>query len=139
MLLPTPRVEGFDAGGDGHLSLRAMAYRGLLPTPNARYRSGHATALGPEGQKQQRGLREVARAGLIPTPTVKGNYNRAGCSPTSGDGLATAMGGTLNPCFVEAIMGMPEGWTDVPLPVTAPPAKKPLATPSSRKPRKKRG
>ena len=26
---------------------------------------------------------------LCPTPTVHGNYNRAGASPTSGDGLAT--------------------------------------------------
>jgi hypothetical protein len=26
---------------------------------------------------------------MIPTPTINGNYNRAGLSPTSGDGLAT--------------------------------------------------
>jgi hypothetical protein len=46
------------------------------------------------------------------TPTVKGNYNRVGCSPTSGDGLATQVGGTLNPTWVEWLMGYPLGWTD---------------------------
>jgi hypothetical protein len=30
-------------------------------------------------------------SGLWPTPTVNGNYNRKGLSPTSGDGLATAV------------------------------------------------
>ncbi len=31
----------------------------------------------------------------VPTPTVCGNYNRKGASPTSGDGLATAIGRLL--------------------------------------------
>jgi len=85
-----------------------------------------------------------------PTPTVCGNYNRKGASPTSGDGLATAVlkcatptardwrsgkasqatmernsrplseqiGGSLNPPWVEWLMGWPLGWTDL----------KPLAT-----------
>jgi hypothetical protein len=85
-----------------------------------------------------------------PTPTVCGNYNRKGASPTSGDGLATAVlkcatptardwrsgkasqatmernsrplseqiGGSLNPTWVEWLMGWPLGWTDL----------KPLAT-----------
>jgi len=30
-------------------------------------------------------------SGLLPTPTVCGNYNRKGASPTSGDGLITAL------------------------------------------------
>ena len=85
-----------------------------------------------------------------PTPTVCGNYNRKGASPSSGDGLATAVqrwptpstiginggshsrqaalklgatsaelnGGSLNPTWVEWLMGWPLGWTDL----------KPLAT-----------
>ena len=123
-------------------------------------------------------------SGLWPTPTVCGNYNRKGASPTSGDGLATAVknwptptaslgtkggrvtprksreggtlieavssrtfatptardwrsgkaseatmernsrplsqqiGGSLNPTWVEWLMGWPLGWTDL----------KPLAT-----------
>jgi hypothetical protein len=87
-----------------------------------------------------------------PTPTVCGNYNRKGASATSGDGLATAVyqtpvarmwkdngtnpselernsptlamqaGGSLNPTWVEWLMGWPLGWTDL----------KPLATDKSR-------
>jgi hypothetical protein len=85
---------------------------------------------------------------LWPTPTVCGNYNRKGASASSGDGLATAVtkfqtpntngmdggsnsrkatlrrgqevltGGSLNPTWVEWLMGWPLGWTDL----------KPLAT-----------
>ena len=55
---------------------------------------------------------------LWPTPTVCGNYNRKGASKTSGDGLATVAGGSLNPNWTEWLMGWPVGWTDL----------KPLAT-----------
>ena len=80
-----------------------------------------------------------------PTPTVCGNYNRAGLTAKSGDGLATAVtkcatptardwrsgkaseetharnsrplseqiGGSLNPTWVEWLMGWPLGWTDL--------------------------
>jgi hypothetical protein len=48
---------------------------------------------------------------------------RKGSSPTSGDGLATQVGGKLNPTWVEWLMGFPLGWTDL----------EPSATPSSRK------
>jgi hypothetical protein len=47
------------------------------------------------------------------TPTVCGNYNRKGASKTSGDGLATQVGGKLNPEWVEWLMGWPLGWTDL--------------------------
>lgn len=78
----------------------------------------------------------------VPTPTVHGNYNRKGASRNSGNGLATwvkhvptptchdrkgklgaknatggpcltmVVGGTLNPKWVEWLMGWPLGWTD---------------------------
>lgn len=142
--LPTPKASDSKHAGrtnsaGSHRSVAGMAMYGLLPTLSASYRSGHPVPVGPHGQKWQVGLQELARAGLITTPTVHGNYNRKGASPASGDGLATAMGGRLNPCFVEAIMGFPVGWTDVPLPANALPAKKPSATPSSRRPRKRPG
>ena len=62
-----------------------------------------------------------------PTPTVCGNYNRKGASPTSGDGLDTAVKacgsqGRLNPEWVECLMGFPIGWTDG-LPTEAKPNK----------------
>jgi len=50
---------------------------------------------------------------MWPTPTVCGNYNRKGASATSGDGLATVVGGKLNPTWVEWLMGWPLGWTDL--------------------------
>ena len=46
-----------------------------------------------------------------PTPTVHGNYNRKGLSKTSGDGLQTAVGGRLNPTWVEWLMMWPSGHT----------------------------
>ena len=55
-----------------------------------------------------------------PTPTVCGNHNRKGASKTSGDGLATsvkmvdpARSGSLNPNWVEWLMGYPTGFTDL--------------------------
>jgi hypothetical protein len=47
------------------------------------------------------------------TPTVKGNYNRKGASKKAGDGLATQVGGQLNPRWVEWLMGWPIGWTSL--------------------------
>ena len=40
-------------------------------------------------------------SGLWPTPTVKGNYNRAGLSAKSGDGLATAVAKFPTPCSTD--------------------------------------
>jgi len=47
----------------------------------------------PSGLKELRSLITNAFDALsrLPTPTVCGNYNRKGASPTSGDGLATAL------------------------------------------------
>jgi hypothetical protein len=100
------------------------------------------------GKWNSRGEPKLSAQVLIrqwPTPTVCGNYNRKGASPTSGDGLATAVlkcatptardwrsgkasqatmernsrplseqiGGSLNPTWVEWLMGWPLGWTDL--------------------------
>jgi len=66
----------------------------------------------------------MAKTGQWPTPTVSGNYNRASYKGRSGDGLATAVScslaasdtskpGSLNPAWVEWLMGFPDGWTDL--------------------------
>jgi hypothetical protein len=90
------------------------------------------------------GMPLTIAAQLWPTPTVKGGYNRKGLSEKSGDGLDTAVkqwptpthrdwksginhscwdnaqplsetvGGLLNPPWVERLMGLPEGWTELP-------------------------
>ena len=82
----------------------------LLPTPSAcSYGSNKGGAAGRAG-KERPSLETMARTQWA-TPTVKGNYNRAGASATSGDGLATQVGGQLNPTWVEWLMGLPLGWT----------------------------
>lgn len=70
---------------------------------------GHVTGAG----KPKRSLGADPLAVILPTLTVCGNYNRKGASATSGDGLATAVGGRLNPTWCEWFMGFPLGWTDV--------------------------
>ncbi len=90
---------------------------GFWPTPHGMCCPNKRQA-GPSGN-------ELGRAvNLWPTPTTeKGLYNRKGASEKSGDGLATAVrrqdGGTptrpmtLNPAWVEWLMGWPIGWTDL--------------------------
>ena len=100
LLLPTPVASPYGSSQGGangrvgkvRLSLTTMAKRGLLPTPMvSRSDLTHDTI----------SLHGAARLGLLPTPTVTGNNNRKGASPNSGDGLATVMGGPLNPQFTE--------------------------------------
>lgn len=134
--LPTPTASsgGYNVGGgSGRVgkerpSLATMARRGLLPTPlaSAGQRGGrHVDARGREGGPS---LSAICHRGLLATPTVAGNYNRAGASDSSGDGLATQMGGALNPRFLEWMMGLPDDWT----------ASAYAATPSSRNKRRSR-
>jgi hypothetical protein len=96
----------------GYLSSRVIeAHRGLLPTPmgSAGTRGGrHIDAASREGGPS---LAALAHRGLLATPTLHGNYNRTGASENSGDGLATQMGGRLNPQFLEWMMGLPTDWT----------------------------
>jgi len=109
-----------------------------LPTPTATNYGTNQT--NSPNSKVRPSLQTLAKNHLIPTPTVCGNYNRKGASKNSGDGLATwasklptpmardwkrkggamrnsldlpgTMGGSLNPEFVEEIMGYPIGWTE---------------------------
>jgi hypothetical protein len=150
----------------------------LLPTPSASHcETRPAKTWNPKSQSG-RSLGCMAATGMWPTPTVCGNYNKAGLSAKSGDGLATAVknwptptatlgtkggrvtpqksreggtlieavssrmfatptardwrsgkaseathaknsrplseqiGGSLNPTWVEWLMGWPLGWTD---------------------------
>lgn len=95
----------------------------LWPTPNAtdgskapKFHKGGNPSL-PCAVEIQAGLRlETGEKIKWPTPTVNGNRNRKGSSAKSGDGLTTAVkklenGGSLNPEFVEWLMGWPIGWT----------------------------
>lgn len=63
----------------------------LLPTPSASsYGTNQGGAAGRVG-KVRPSLRTMFAKSLWPMPTAKGNYNKAGLSPTSGDGLVTAL------------------------------------------------
>lgn len=71
---------------------------GYLPTPRANESAtgdcNHKPACHPACKPT---LTFLARKGLIPTPTQDGNYNRAGASAKSGDGLATAIARLMLP------------------------------------------
>ena len=87
---------------------------GALPTLTAtEYGSCQGGAMGREGQKNRPSLQTMARNGILPTLTVYGNYNRAGVSATSGNGLATVIGGNLSPMWSEWFMGFPMGFTEL--------------------------
>jgi len=114
----------------------------LWPTPQARdHRMGMTSRVGDPARHGGWNLPDWIA--MWPTPTIDGNYNRKGASAKSGDGLATAVamwptptgqdasnnagnsqyernslplnavGGALNPTWVEWLMGYPSGWTDL--------------------------
>jgi hypothetical protein len=98
----------------------------LLPTLTASSYGSTNNRRRPDGSeyrtKGKLSLQSMARRGalsalpLLPTLTVKGNYNKQGLAPRSGDGLATALqrighGGPLNPMWLEWFMGWPIGAT----------------------------
>ena len=110
-MLPTPLVtDAPDHGGPpnknthnrqwgGANSLGQMAKQGLWPTPQYHdARPGHPERVLRKGPGGMRNLCDDVT--MWPTPTVNGNHNRKGASPTSGDGLATAV--TMFPTPVAA-------------------------------------
>jgi hypothetical protein len=86
-LLPTPVATEYTQNQNAGLNAKVrptligMARYGRWPTPR--------NNTGPSMDAKHLSLDGAVR--LWPTPTVDGNYNRAGLSPTSGDGLATAV------------------------------------------------
>jgi len=63
--------------------------------------------------KNKHAMKLIQAVRMFPTPhatcsTGPGTQGRQG-----GENLQTAIGGTLNPTFVEWLMGYPEGWTDL--------------------------
>jgi hypothetical protein len=104
-VFPTPRVGGRNSTG------RRMSVDGYVktfPTPQASDAKRTGTHLA-EWERDSPNLPAFVQ--MFPTPTVNGNNNRKGVSKTSGDGVATRVGGMLNPAFVEFLMGVPIGFT----------------------------
>lgn len=97
---------------------------GSLPTPSATsYGSNQGGGAGRVGPVRH-SLESMARNNLWPTPHANCSTG-AGQAPNKqgGENLQTAVGGSLNPTWVEWLMGFPLGYTDL----------WPSATPSSRK------
>lgn len=119
-LLPTPSAssygtnQGGAAGRVGKIrpSLETMARKALWPTPAASDYKG--SVIGETLDKRRsmsRGVRlpeQVAR--LMPTPRVCSGLRSSGMNRTE---LTTQQGvpGSLNPEWVEWLMGFPVGWT----------------------------
>lgn len=137
-LWPTPNVpnggrtmseedalrKGRTAKGKRQVGLESAVK--FWPTPRSSPNENRQTRPTASQQAGKHGMNLATAVNLWATPTVHGNTNRVGVSPTSGNGLATQVGGSLNPNWVEWLMGYPIGWTDL----------KGSETPSSRKSRR---
>lgn len=117
-LWPTPRASmwhGGDILAQIHGTPSAMrrfpsGARTMWPTPTARdWKDGTATSCAnvPVNSVLGRAVH------IWPTPTVEGNHNRAGLSAKSGDGLQTAVNGSLSPEWVSVLMGFPPKHTEI--------------------------
>lgn len=140
-LWPTPRTcDGTKAGRTPTAFVLARAATGkanlaervqLWPTPSARDWKGAPSS--PDTLPgNSRPLNEVVRQRMWPTPQARDSHNRAGQASryeiekrwNLQDCLASrGERGSLNPTWVEWLMGFPLGWT----------ALEPSETPSSRK------
>jgi len=103
--LPTPAAKGggynqsASAQATVRPSLEMMARHNLWPTPGAfDARNTNTPEMWFQRQARNPNMSRASRPTALsvavqmwPTPSVKGNYNRKGASPTSGDGLATAV------------------------------------------------
>ena len=101
---PLPKSERHTLENDGSV---------LLPTPTTVDTGALFNRSKSAGAKKRPTLGAMAKHSLWPTPTVCGNYNQAGLSKHSGNGLATEVGGALNPMWIEWLMGFPLGWTEL--------------------------
>jgi len=89
---------------------------GYLPTPSASsYGTNKGGAAGRTG-KERPSLQTMAKTGVWPAPTCHDRKGKTGAirgkNAKGGPTLTQAVGGTLNPNWVEWLMGWPIGWTD---------------------------
>jgi hypothetical protein len=95
---------------------------GLLPTPVAKDDGktfeAHMAMKERMGRNTCSSLAVMARSGMWPTPASRDHrypnarsYQERG-GGTKGEQLPNAVGGALNPTWVEWLMGLPLGWTD---------------------------
>ncbi len=115
-LWPTPRRTDADRGGRGDL---IQAVRGntnshfkLWPTPHGFSKDGKSN--GPSGNELGRAVNlSLTRDGLFTTPTAGDTGHRKAKYAQGGTALSAQVGGSLNPTWVEWLMGWCLGWTDL--------------------------
>lgn len=123
-LWPTPRTEGFDAGGHRGSPDSLHAAVKLWPTPNAVDGTGGKLRKGisptgrlPSGKKGQVSLSQATKEFAVsawPTPTSRDYRSGTGAQYRGhSQQLPERVQGMLNPAWVESLMGFPPGWTDV--------------------------
>lgn len=116
-LWPTPTVSGeWNRSGVSSKSGDGLRTAVLWPTPTAsQYGSAIGGAAGRVGPKR---LGLAAAVKPWTTPTARdGNGPQRGAAAQGAEPLAAqaraGVGGQLNPEWVEILMGLPQGWTDV--------------------------
>ena len=126
-MFPTPSATPSGTGnngcpGDGREEYRTkgapslyhMARHGLWPTPTS---SDHKGAASPASCKKwtSRGTNLPEAVQTWATPTVNDAKNNAAPSQMerNSQALNVQAGGSLNPTWVEWLMGYPDGWTDL--------------------------
>ena len=114
-LWATPRAEGFDAGKHRGKADSLHSQVKLFPTPTAS--GGGSNKSASSGAAIRPTLETMARKNLWPTPRANDAEKRGNVNPhDKRNGLPSAedsVGGSLNPNWVEWLMGYPVGWTDL--------------------------
>lgn len=118
----TPSAEDHKPAGTNLPEAVQKAEAGLWPTPSASL-GKHGGLVTPSKAREGGTLIEALSARTWPTPTVQDSANNGGPSQHLRNSLPlnAAVGGALNPPWVEWLMGFPIGWT----------ALEPSETPSS--------
>jgi hypothetical protein len=94
-------------------TLTTFAIKAMLPTPTASLEGSNCS---PNSTNKRLGLSQLARKGQLPTPCAR-DWKDSGMEPSAKNRnslpLASTVGGSLNPQFVEELMGYKIGWTDL--------------------------
>jgi hypothetical protein len=113
------RMKANMSGGERHkpTSLTVMVKgveRGLWPTPRSTDGS-HGGRVTPRKSRNGGNLIEAVSKEMFPTPTVNDSKNNGAPSQAkrNSPNLNSVIGGSLNPTWVEWLMGWPLGWTDL--------------------------
>ena len=105
-------TAGRRPGSKGNPGTTLCDFVVMYPTPTAVSYGRNKGGANPEG-KVRLSLESMARKGQWPTPTAR-DYRSASTSGVKREGgklLPEAVGGLLNPEWVEWLMGLPEGLT----------------------------